>query len=264
VVLIIILNLGLAVTLNSSDSTMVHAISAPAEHLQRTASDASAKSAYDKSVVFEPHPSIVEFGVHKVSHSLHSDLLIQSSTSSPLYYIACNTLSKDGVDLIVHSVSKDGPILGAAKFTALSTSISFYIGDPRSAGSDKGAVWQSITPPSALAAIFNFSITTASGEPEAFEWRRSHGKDIQEAGGKWFSMRNMTLVRLSDEKVVGVYVDNLFKGLSKTGKIQFKDAGELGEEGQFAALLAVMAINEQVRRHLRGTTGYVAGGKFPI
>ncbi len=234
--------------------------------LSRTDSVSSTKSAYDTATLLKSSDRpITEYHVyHDAGSFLHSDLHIRSSNGQPLYYVSCNTMPSDGFDMKLHSGStKDSPVLGGCRIEAASFDLNMAIGDP--AKDVNKLKWQPITYPHFYSAVFGFRAPNSSGLNENFEWRRSHGKDVQDAGGKWFSMRNLTLVRMADESVVGVYVDNLFTGLRKKGKVQFREVEELGKEWELYALVAVLGINEKQRRKLRGTTSSnQPGGKFPI
>lgn len=227
----------------------------------RTASKLSLKSEYDQDALLNSSQGLIELGVFHDDGILHSNLHIKSSDLRTLYFAKCTTLAGDGYGMKVYAGdSERDPLVGACSMKTLSMNILMAVGDPN----DKAVEWQEITAKSVTEANFRFNIPTVSGGLELFEWRRSHGTDVKEAGGKWFSMRNMVLVRVADEQVVGVYVDNLFTGWSKKGKIQLKEDQGLGKEGEFVAMLAMLSINEKARRHVRGTSGYQAGGKFPI
>lgn len=232
---------------------------------RRQGSTTSKRSEYDATAVLDPdsasHP-IVEMGVRHKGGIFHSDLQITSSKSTFLYYVQCQVSPVDGFAMILHSGdSKFGPVVGGCRIDTLSLDITMLFGDPSNMST---ATYEKITAKSATIANFRFIIPMASGSQESFEWRRSHGRELRAAGGKRISMRNMVLVKLADEKVYGVYVDNLFTGFSKRGKIQLREVDKLGERGQLTAVLAILSINEKLRRHLRGTAGFQAGGKFPI
>lgn len=198
-----------------------------------------------------------QFKVSRGRFSRHYTVL--DPDGKPLYYVDQSLFTRDKANLTLHAGGDaSGAVVAVAHLPRFSFDAKIGLGDP----SSPAIVWEELSRESRDASAHEWSMTLpgggggggANGGKKTFVWKRTHKVSVDGMESSALRMRDLKLVEVATEQVVGVFTST--RGWSSCGVLQI-NAG-YGQEFDIMATATMLAIYEKARK--RRAAGAAAGG----
>ncbi|ETS82175.1 hypothetical protein PFICI_07177 [Pestalotiopsis fici W106-1] len=238
----------------SSDATS----SQPLHQQVRSTQNANFSAAQPQQQAYINRQFPGKFSMYSQSGGFGTTYYLGEHGSHPLYIVKTHTGWSGSPDVVLHSgPSESSPPLAGVSANTLSRSATVEL--PPLPGSGRTAAEEPLAFSGFSHGTFTFSIEVGSvGRRESFEWRHSHGNEVDSLGG---SSSGWKLVRLatdapggqgkgshfvgggpqsSDAKEVVAVWSNARMSMSKLFNFQFLGSGVTGALGERWAVMAVI------------------------
>ncbi|KAK5137148.1 hypothetical protein LTR08_000653 [Meristemomyces frigidus] len=140
---------------------------------------------------------------------------------------------------VITLASQTAPVVAACTLENFSSSVRYYLGDP---GTTNKSTW----PICKAEGIFTKSYSLQLSDGRILQWKHTHNKELgaSRMGSKTFKLVDGSGIVLA----VFVHTQCVFKA-HQVARIEYHT--ELGEELELASLIAMLGIQEMIRRNER-------------
>ena len=199
------------------------------------------------------------FGLY-IDSVMGRTMMLGAHQSEPLYAVSLHSGWTGNPSTILHSgLSDKDPPLATADTSAFGSSCTVEL-PPLTATTAGGASEERVTGSGWYHKRLSFSIeVAATGQREAFEWRRSRGSEVAALGA---SHSGWKLVRLATGEVIAAWA---LAPMSITKQLQFHflgsgASGALGERWAVMAVITALRTWDSARRKRRSGASGRGGG----
>ena len=193
-----------------------------------------------------------------VNASVYNRNLLVLASDRTLLYFAKSSLAVNTPDLLLIEGDRqqweqegqpsereddyqDRRVFGASKFRGTQRKTIMSVGPPDRHGTEYEEMSMRTT-----VSKYRFEANLPENERVSFEWRRTHGKELQTAGGSTKSFLNRKLIDTRTNRVIALYVKNHFNSMNNKkldGRIILeKHTAEFGEKWKILFFLSLLSI----------------------